>query len=133
MSLRKSSRRRNGSKSDVAPKPNARRRRTPAPSTVGLAFTRRFTRLVDIGSPFCSWRDIAGARRPEAGDPNDDGRIPRAREVRLVRRLRVEAAGGQLLERVLVEARSIAEVPGARDDGRHAVVWMLVGFDAGVR
>src|SRR5262245_48106451 len=32
MSLRKSSRRRNGSKSAVVPKPNARRRCTPAPS-----------------------------------------------------------------------------------------------------
>src|SRR5215469_2010361 len=36
MSLRKSSSRRNGSKSVVLPKPNARRRCTPAPSMVGL-------------------------------------------------------------------------------------------------
>src|SRR5437868_2394977 len=48
MSLRKSSRRRNGSKSDVAPKPNARRRCTPAPSRVGLALTSRFTGRMDI-------------------------------------------------------------------------------------
>src|SRR4051812_40283853 len=50
MSLRKSSRRRNGSKSDVAPKPNARRRCTPAPSRVGLALTSRFTGRIDIGT-----------------------------------------------------------------------------------
>src|SRR6266567_2106217 len=48
MSLRKSSRRRNGSKSEVAPKPNARRRCTPAPSRVGLALMRRFTGRIDI-------------------------------------------------------------------------------------
>jgi len=32
---------RNGSKSEVLPKPNARRRCTPAPSSVGLDFTSR--------------------------------------------------------------------------------------------
>src|SRR6202050_5488827 len=47
-SLRKSSSSRKGSKSDVLPKPNARRRCTPAPSRVGLAFTRRFTGRMDI-------------------------------------------------------------------------------------
>src|SRR5438105_11482562 len=48
MSLRKSSRRRNGSKSAVLPKPNARRRWTPAPSRVGLALTSRLTGRIDM-------------------------------------------------------------------------------------
>src|SRR5574337_790598 len=48
MSFRKSSRRRNGSKSEVLPKPNARRRCTPAPSRVGLALTRRLMGRMDI-------------------------------------------------------------------------------------
>src|SRR5580704_8382127 len=48
MSLRKSSSSRNGSKSEVLPKPNARRRCTPAPSSVGLDFTRRLTGRRDI-------------------------------------------------------------------------------------
>src|SRR6185369_16274698 len=48
MSLRKSSSRRNGSKSEVLPNPNARRRCTPAPSVVGFDFTRRFTGRMDI-------------------------------------------------------------------------------------
>src|SRR5215470_13783841 len=48
MSLRKSSRRRNGSKSDVLPKPNARRNRTPAPSSVGLDLLSRLTGRIDI-------------------------------------------------------------------------------------
>src|SRR5487761_177553 len=48
MSLRKSSRRRNGSKSEVLPKPNARRRCTPAPSSAGLALTSRLTGRRDI-------------------------------------------------------------------------------------
>src|SRR5579884_840084 len=48
MSLRKSSRRRNGSKSEVLPKPNARRRCTPAPSRVGLDLMSRFTGRMDI-------------------------------------------------------------------------------------
>src|SRR5262249_19425491 len=52
MSLRKSSRRRNGSKSDVLPKPNARRNRTPAPSSAGLDLLSRLTGRIDIfGSP----------------------------------------------------------------------------------
>src|SRR6202034_2383195 len=37
-----------GSKSDVLPKPNARRRCTPAPSMVGLALTTRFTGRRDM-------------------------------------------------------------------------------------
>src|SRR5947208_12011887 len=48
MSLRKSSSSRNGSKSEVLPKPNARRRCTPAPSSVGFAFTSRLIGLIDI-------------------------------------------------------------------------------------
>src|SRR5262245_6781258 len=48
MSLRKSSRSRNGSKSDVAPKPNARRRCTPAPSSVGLALISRLIGRMDM-------------------------------------------------------------------------------------
>src|ERR1700730_10075198 len=48
MSLRKSSRRRNGSKSDVLPKPNARRRCTPAPSSVGLDLISRLTGRIDM-------------------------------------------------------------------------------------
>src|SRR5215472_8068124 len=52
MSLRKSSRRRNGSKSDVLPNPNARRNRTPAPSSAGLDLLSRLTGRIDIvGSP----------------------------------------------------------------------------------
>src|SRR5438874_4979211 len=48
MSLRKSSRRRKGSKSEVLPNPNARRRCTPAPSSVGLDLISRLTGLMDI-------------------------------------------------------------------------------------
>src|SRR5437588_8959884 len=48
MSLRKSSKRRNGSKSVVLPKPNARRRCTPAPSSVGFALTSRLTGRMDM-------------------------------------------------------------------------------------
>src|SRR5260370_22002526 len=48
MWLRKSSRRRKGSKSDGVPKPNARRRWTPAPSRVGLDRTRRLTGRMDM-------------------------------------------------------------------------------------
>src|SRR5579871_6805915 len=46
MSLRKSSSKRNGSKSEVLPKPKARRKCTPAPSKVGLAsLSRRMGRI----------------------------------------------------------------------------------------
>src|SRR5579871_3257256 len=48
MSLRKSSSRRNGSKSEVLPKPNARRKCTPAPSRVGLASLSRRMGRIDI-------------------------------------------------------------------------------------
>src|SRR5437016_1006709 len=48
MSLRKSSRRRNGSKSEVLSKPKARRRCTPAPSRVGLALISRLIGRIDI-------------------------------------------------------------------------------------
>src|SRR5262249_25514298 len=48
MSLRKSSKRRKGSNSEVLPKPNARRRRTPAPSMVGLAWLSRLIGRSDI-------------------------------------------------------------------------------------
>src|SRR6266853_5788184 len=48
MSLRKSSKSRNGSKSDVLPNPNARRKCTPAPSSVGLDLIRRFTGRMDM-------------------------------------------------------------------------------------
>src|ERR1700685_760325 len=48
MSLRKSSRSKNGSKSLVLSKPNARRRCTPAPSIVGLDLIIRFTGRIDI-------------------------------------------------------------------------------------
>src|ERR1039457_411412 len=48
MSLRKSSNSRNGSKSDVLPKPKARRRCTPAPSRVGLDLITRFMCRRDI-------------------------------------------------------------------------------------
>src|ERR1700693_5687523 len=51
MSLRKSSSRRKGSKSDVLPKPNARRRCTPAPSSVGLDLIIRFTGPMEILYP----------------------------------------------------------------------------------
>src|SRR5215831_2451356 len=50
MSLRKSSRRRNGSVSAVFPNPNARRRRTPAPSTVGLDLMSRLTGRMDMSA-----------------------------------------------------------------------------------
>src|SRR5438876_10654933 len=48
MSLRKSSSSRNWSKSDVLPKPNARRRWTPAPSRVGLALISRLMGRSDM-------------------------------------------------------------------------------------
>src|SRR6266403_3241540 len=48
ISLRKSSRRRNGSKSDVLPKPKARRKCTPAPSRVGLDLINRLMGRSDI-------------------------------------------------------------------------------------
>src|ERR1022692_2116523 len=48
MSLRKSSRSRNGSKSEVLPKPKARRRCTPAPSSVGLDLLRCLTGRIDM-------------------------------------------------------------------------------------
>src|SRR5215510_7056029 len=52
MSLRKSSSRRKGSKSDVLPNPNARRNRTPAPSSAGFDLLSRLTGRIDIfGSP----------------------------------------------------------------------------------
>src|SRR5208283_130348 len=41
---------RNGSNSDVLPKPNALRRCTPAPSRVGFALTSRFTGRMDMGA-----------------------------------------------------------------------------------
>src|SRR5205814_800153 len=48
MSLRKSSSSRNGSNSEVLPKPNARRKCTPAPSRVGLASIIRLIGRIDI-------------------------------------------------------------------------------------
>src|SRR5215510_8174371 len=51
MSLRKSSRRRNGSKSDGLPKPKARRSRTPAPSSASLDLLSRLTGRIDIFGP----------------------------------------------------------------------------------
>src|SRR5262249_56589792 len=47
-SLRKSSRSRNGSNSEVVPKPKARRSLTPAPSTVGCDCTMRLTGRMDM-------------------------------------------------------------------------------------
>src|SRR5579862_61776 len=52
MSLRKSSSSRNGSYSDVLPKPKARRRWTPAPSRVGLDLTIFLTGRSDISHRF---------------------------------------------------------------------------------
>src|SRR5215831_4024685 len=52
MSLRKSSRSRKGSKSEVLPKPKARRRWTPAPSRVGLDLIKRLIGRNDICRPF---------------------------------------------------------------------------------
>src|SRR6267142_5130176 len=52
MSLRKSSSSRNGSKSEVLPKPNARRRCTPAPSNVGFEEMTRLTGRRDIRRSF---------------------------------------------------------------------------------
>src|SRR5262245_57749314 len=48
LSLRKSSKSRNGSKSMVLPNPNARRRWTPAPSIVGFDWLTRLMALMDI-------------------------------------------------------------------------------------
>src|SRR5208283_620370 len=48
MSLRKSSRSRKGSKSEVLPNPKARRKCTPAPSRVGLERTSRLMGRRDI-------------------------------------------------------------------------------------
>src|ERR1700722_8614880 len=47
-SLRKSSNNKNGSNSVVSPKPKARRRCTPAPSSVGLDGTMRLTGRIDM-------------------------------------------------------------------------------------
>src|SRR6266404_3923803 len=54
MSFRKSSSNRNGSKSDVLPKPKARRRCTPAPSSVGLDLISRLIGRRDIASSLSS-------------------------------------------------------------------------------
>ncbi len=48
LSLRKSSKSRNGSNSVVSPKPNARRSFTPAPSVVGCDWVMRLTARMDI-------------------------------------------------------------------------------------
>src|ERR1039458_10059352 len=53
MSLRKSSSRRNGSKSDVLPNPKARRKWTPAPSKVGLDEAIRLMGRKDILTSCC--------------------------------------------------------------------------------
>src|ERR1017187_3283294 len=55
MSLRKSSNKRKGSKSVVLPKPNARRRWTPAPSRVGLDLITLWTGRMDMSAPFLGW------------------------------------------------------------------------------
>src|SRR4051794_27878546 len=52
MSLRKSSSRRKGSNSDGSPKPNARRRCTPAPSSVSLERTSRLTGRMDMEASY---------------------------------------------------------------------------------
>src|SRR5947199_1484147 len=52
MSLRKSSSSRKGSNSDGSPKPKARRRCTPAPSSVGLERTSRLTGRMDIEASY---------------------------------------------------------------------------------
>src|SRR5438874_5982213 len=62
MSLRKSSRRRKGSKSDVLPKPKARRRCTPAPSRVGLALMSRLTGRMDMLASFAEGQRIVSHR-----------------------------------------------------------------------
>src|SRR5580700_6564930 len=58
MSLRKSSSKRNGSKSEVLPNPNARRKCTPAPSRVGLDLISFLTGRIDIPAVYrsYSWR-----------------------------------------------------------------------------
>src|SRR4051812_5559892 len=48
MSFRKSSKRRNGSNSEVLPKPKARRKCTPAPSMAGFALIMRLIGRKDI-------------------------------------------------------------------------------------
>src|SRR6185436_12483310 len=48
LSLRKSSKSRNGSNSLVSPKPKARRRCTPAPSVVGVDWLTRLTARIDM-------------------------------------------------------------------------------------
>src|SRR6267154_2299188 len=55
MSLRKSSNNRKGSKSVRLPKPNARRRWTPAPSRVGLDLMNLWTGRMDMSAPFVRW------------------------------------------------------------------------------
>src|SRR5579883_2033607 len=71
MSLRKSSSRRNGSKSDVLPNPNARRRWTPAPSRVGLALMSRCTGRIDMvvscwSAAACGWSPAPRRSRPQS-------------------------------------------------------------------
>src|SRR5438128_1769236 len=63
MSLRKSSNSKNGSKSEVLPKPKARRRCTPAPSMVGLALISfRIGRMDTL--PFLSHPDPHRSETP---------------------------------------------------------------------
>src|SRR5436305_13328538 len=73
MSLRKSSRRRNGSKSEVLPKPKARRRCTPAPSRVGLAWISRLTGRRDMlasrRKPRYSWRVLSAPKFTQSETP----------------------------------------------------------------
>src|SRR5882724_8948844 len=71
MSLRKSSSSRNGSKYEVLPKPKARRRCTPAPSSVGLDLISRLMGRMDIVS-------ISDERRSEGGTPGNSliGTLP---------------------------------------------------------
>ena len=48
-------------------------------------------------------------------------------------RFRVHAARRQALERLFIEPISIAELPGARDDGRHPIVAMRMSRNGGIR
>src|SRR5882724_5830400 len=67
MSFRKSSSSKNGSKSDVFPKPKARRKCTPAPSRVGLDFASRFTGRMDMWPPAKGKGERVKAKGERAG------------------------------------------------------------------
>src|SRR5262245_43505857 len=58
--------------------------------------------------------------------------ITGARKVLHIRWLGVEAAGGESLQFLLIESRTIADVPGAGYHRRNAIVWMRMCLDLSI-